>query len=149
MAELVAAAGVILSLIFVGLELRQNTAAVRGATFQALSDASASDISAVAHNPDLVVLLEEVYFDDVVAGDFSSTENTQIYFYYLAFLRRLENSYFQFTAGIVDDRIFESYGWNDAILTRPHFREFWKDWGGAESASSEFAAFFESRIDMQ
>ena len=37
--EFVAATGVILSLVFVGLEIRQNTLAVRSSTLQALSDA--------------------------------------------------------------------------------------------------------------
>ncbi len=37
--ETLAAVGVIGSLVFVGIEIRQNTAAVRGATLQAISDA--------------------------------------------------------------------------------------------------------------
>jgi hypothetical protein len=145
-AELIAVVGVIVSLVFVGLELRQNTAAVRGATFQALSDASAADLSAIAHNPPMAALLQRVYFEDVGAGDFSDSDNMQLYFYYMAFARRLENSYLQFESGIVDDRIFESYGWRDAILTRPHFREFWDHRGGGAGVSPEFRRFFESRI---
>ena len=66
--ELVALSGVVLSLFFVGWELRQNTAAVRGATYQALSDTMADDLSAVAQNPELGGLLWRVYIDDAVAA---------------------------------------------------------------------------------
>lgn len=147
-AQLIAAMGVILSLVFVGLELRQNTAAVRGATFQALSDASADDLSAVAHSPQMAALLRRVYVEDAGAADFSESDNMQLYFYHMAFARRLENSYLQFEAGVVDDRIFDSYGWNDAILTKRHFREFWNDQGGGAGVSPEFRRFFEARVDV-
>jgi hypothetical protein len=146
--EIVAIVGVMITLVFVGLELRQNTAAVRGATFQALSDASAADLSAVAHDPELAALLERVYFGEADAAEFSGAENMRLYFYYMAFARRLENSYLQHTAGVIDGRIFESYGWHDAILSRPHFREFWNEYGGRAGVSDEFASFLETRTEM-
>ena len=41
LADYIAAGGVIVSIAFVGFELRQNTAAVRGATYQDLASTSA------------------------------------------------------------------------------------------------------------
>ena len=145
--EIAAALGVIVSLLFVGLELRQNTAAVRGATFQALSDASADDLSAVAQDPELAALLEQVYFADAAADTFESSENVRLWFYYAAFIRRLENSYLQYTSGIVDERVFQSYGWKDALLERRHFWDFWDDMGGNASVDPGFRTFFEDRVD--
>ena len=146
--ELVALAGVCFSLVFVGMELSQNTAAVRGATYQALSDATADDLSAVAQNPQLAALLWRVYVEDVVATDFSPAENSQLYFYYTAFVRRLENSYLQFVAGVVDERVFTSYGWEDAILKKRHFRRYWYNTNRVAGGSEEFAHFLEERTDM-
>lgn len=147
-AEAIAAVAVVLSLVFVGLELRQNTAAVRGATFQALSDASADDLYGVAQSSDMAALLRRVYVENAGADAFSESENMQLYFYHMAFARRLENSYLQYVAGVVDDRVFESYGWNDALLTRRHFREFWNRQGGRAGVSTAFREFFEGRIDI-
>ena len=146
--ELVALFGVCLSLVFVGLELRQNTAAVRGATYQALSDATADDLSSVAHNPELAALLWRVYVDNAEAAEFTPGENSQLYFYYTAFVRRLENSYLQFIAGVVDERVFTSYGWEDAILEKRHFRRYWYATAREAGGSKEFAQFLEDHIDM-
>ena len=47
------AIAVLLGLVFVGLELRQNTEAVEAATFQALTDASSNYILSLASDPEL------------------------------------------------------------------------------------------------
>lgn len=51
--DLIAAAGVLVSLIFVGLELRSNTEAIRAETFQSLTDISNDSIMQLAADPDL------------------------------------------------------------------------------------------------
>ena len=146
--ELVALASVCLSLVFVGMELRQNTAAVRGSTYQALSDATADDLSAVAQNPQLAALLGRVYMENADVVDFSPAENSQLYFYYTAYVRRLENSYLQFVAGIVDERVFTSYGWKSAIFRKRHFRRYWYNTNRVAGGSPEFAQFLDERTDM-
>lgn len=148
-AELIAALGVILSLIFVGMELRQNTVAVRAATYQALSDASAEAVSDLAHDPDLLAVVQRVYFEDVRWTDLADRENARLSFYYLSLLRRLENTYQQHASGVVDDRVFESYGWRDSLWDRPHFWDFWYDWGGQHSVVPDFREFFQERMDPE
>ena len=56
------AIGVVASLIFVGLEVRQNTAAVRGATYQSVADASLQQLQLWADNDKL--LEHEVRIDE-------------------------------------------------------------------------------------
>jgi hypothetical protein len=93
-------------------------------------------------------LLRRVYVEDAGVEAFSDPENMQLFFYHMAFARRLENSYLQYGAGVVDDRVFDSYGWNDALLTRRHFREFWNRQGGRAGVSGAFREFFEDRVDV-
>jgi hypothetical protein len=44
-------------------------------------------------------------------------------------------------AGVVDDEVFESFGWNSQVLRTPHFSE-WSETALATGASPRFAAFF-------
>ncbi len=105
-AEIVAAVGVIASLVYVGLELNENTAAVRAGTSQAIFDSSrefvldvaiSEDLSRIRSigSPDLSQLtdLEADRFRGLVLGNW-------IYF---------QNVWIQWTLGVVDDRVWETY----------------------------------------
>ena len=115
------AAAVAVSLVFVGLEVRNNTIAVRGATMQAISDTSSSD--------------------------FSPVENQQLNMSLVGFVRNLENTYLQHREGLVPNAVFESYGWNDNISRTRYFEEFWTDNADAV-VGPEFKHFFESQAQI-
>lgn len=141
--------GVVASLVFVGLEIRQNTLAVRGATYQALSDAGSSFMFDLAHDPQLAGLFDRVR-SGATRADLDGSENMQLWAYYAGFVRHLENSYMQREAGVVDDRVFEGYGWNDAVLSWAHFREWWFLIRGSDLAvGSDFAHFFQERTGIE
>jgi len=120
--------GVIAGIVFLGMELRQNTAAVQGATYQALSDGISSQYIGVAHDSALAQALLRIYRAEVNRTDpepeFSEAESAQIIWYYNALIQRLENSYFQWQTGLVGDRILDSYGWTDGILATQHFSSY-------------------------
>jgi hypothetical protein len=68
--DLLGATGVVASLIFVGLEVRQNTAAVRGATYQSIADSSQQQVQWWADNEKL--LHHEVRIDEgALSGEFT------------------------------------------------------------------------------
>jgi hypothetical protein len=139
--------GVIAGIVFLALELRQNTVAVQGATYQALSDGISSQYSGVAHDPVLGQALARVYRGDP-NPEFSAGENSQIIWYYNALIQRLENSYFQWQTGLVDDRVLEGYGWNDGVLTTRHFSNYWSFIGASRNTSPEFRRFFEAHVNL-
>ena len=139
--------GVVAGIVFLGIELRQTTASVEGATYQALSDGSSNQYIGVVHNSDFAETIVRVYEGDAVA-DFSVAENSQLIFYYNALIQRLENSYFQLQTGLVDDRILRSYGWGDGILETQHFSQYWTFMGATRISSPEFRQFFEQQINL-
>ena len=145
--EIVAAVSVVSSLVFVGLEVHQNTLAVRGATYQALSDAASGALLELAHDPQLAALMARVFNEDAVSEDFTGPENMQLTVSHMAFIRRLENSYLQYREGILDERVFEGYGWNDGVLRTHYFREFWFRGAGA-TTGQDFIEFFERRTGI-
>jgi len=137
--------GVIAGIIFLAVELRQNTAAVQGSTYQALSDGSSNQYIGVVHDTSFAEILIRVY-QGAAMEDFSDIENGRLIFYYNAMIQRLENSYYQWQTGLVDDRILQSYGWTDGVLTSKHFSEYWSLIGATRNTSPGFREFFEEHV---
>ena len=61
--EIIGFFSVIASLVFVGMEIRQNTTAVRGATNQAISDQVSELLLTIATDRNLAVLVAKLYED--------------------------------------------------------------------------------------
>lgn len=147
--ELVAAFGVIVSLLFVGYQIRQNTQVARGQTRQNLA----------ALNQDWLILQsQDAGFHDLwrrawIEGDttLTSSESARSNFMMLLNLRRLENVYFQYSEGLVDESALSSYGLqhSPAILTvyrGPRFRSYWENTRG--SFHPDFVRFFEAQVGL-
>jgi hypothetical protein len=145
---IVANVGVIVGIAFLALELRQNTAAIRGDTYQAMSDAAVLQAESLAHDPELAVIWRRAFAGESLA-DLSDEESARLIPYYYAVMLRMENTYNQFAAGLIDDRVFESFGWNFEIYETLSFREFWYSSGRHSSTSEEFNQFFEKRFELE
>ena len=138
--EFVAATGVILSLVFVGLEIRQNTLAVRSSTLQALSDSHRDLVLGSLLSEEHSALISRT-FQGETSEDFTDHENTRLFGYYVVYVSHLQNTYMQREAGVIDDEVFEAYGWNGAPIRTPHFDE-WSELALGTAATPTFAAFF-------
>ncbi len=111
--EIVAATGVILSLVFVGVEIKQNTGSVRAQTRQQLSDASAEFNLALA-TTDLGVL-----WSRFASGDsLTAAEMARVGPALVTAVRNLENVYLQTREGVIDESALVSYGWKGSIMYR-------------------------------
>jgi hypothetical protein len=147
--EFVGLMGVVGSLLLVAYELRQNTAAVRGATYQSLADASTARLFEDARDPSFSTLLARVFYDRGVLADFTAPERMQLWLYHAGLVRQLENVWLQYESGVVGEEVFDSYGWSDSNLRTPYFQEFWFDAGGdAVVVSETFGTFLESRLGI-
>ncbi len=122
--EAVAAVGVILSLLFVGLELRQNTLAVRATALNDLATGSREWTLAIASNPALAAVMASW-----LAGDsLGRTERLMAVSTVIALLRNVENVFLQVEAGAVDESALVSYGFGGVggPFASPHFAEYWE-----------------------
>jgi hypothetical protein len=140
--EMIAMLGVIGSLVFVGLEVRQNTAATEGATLQAISDTHTALL--LEGDQEFNEIYRRVLFYAATEADLTPAQNMRINRYYLAFLSHLENTFLQQRSGIVSDDVFESYGWRNRLWMTPHFLER-VDGRLGVAVSPEFAEFFRVR----
>lgn len=91
-----AAVAGVLSLIFVGWEIRQNTTAIRGSTYQAVADANVDWLMFLAENPEQGRLLQEWTSGDTAL---SVQEVWQARGLFLMFWRTVENAHYQYLQG--------------------------------------------------
>lgn len=146
LASVLSAVAVVLSLVFVGYEIRQNTAMMRGATMQSISDAYMGYVTSIGLDAELAELFRRFHRGEVSA-DFTPTENTRLILFFNAFVQILENSYLQHREGLVPDAVFEGYGWGWGMIQTERFREYWENSSGIV-VGSEFAEFFENRVQI-
>ena len=127
-AEIVGALGVIASMIFVGLEIRQNTNTVRGATIQAVSQQSFDLAVAGLDNPALRAAFGAAS-EDALSLEQASLMN----WFYAAKLRADENRYRQVELGILDESVFAQLS-NHVAYRYAYFARYWASQGSTYSS---------------
>jgi hypothetical protein len=139
--ELVGGAGIIVSLVYVGLQIRQGTKASRSATNQAFS----------AQYAELILQITREDFRDVFWRGIGGLENLQgsekaaFMGWHAATLRTFESFYFQLIDGSFDSRLFDAWiaQWMDLIANQGP-REYWEL--RKHQFSTEFAEYMEQQI---
>ena len=144
--EALGALGVLAGLVFVGLEIRQNTRALEGATVQASAELTVDLILRGMESP-----IIQAVWGDVASGreldDFVGTERTQIGWYFTALLRVEENRYRQVELGTVSSDAMLDFA-NDYLRFRA-FRQFWETskTTGLWQYDPGFVAFLDGKIE--
>jgi len=123
-AEIVGAIGVVISLIFVGLQIRKNTIASEAATYQAsvgydiemlMALSSDSEQSRIFNAYTWVPGATDLTDSDIIRGEYQMT----------ALLRHLENLYLQHELGMLSDKIWRTRQvLLDAIVLSPGYERF-------------------------
>ena len=139
--EVIGALGVIATLAYLAVQIRQNSAVVRASTRQAISTAQADIAFRLAQDSD---------FRDV-ALRFTSLESTvsedeiASHFYLRGLLRTYENQYHQFIDGTFDEAVWPGYRNSMAQnFSSPAIAEYWGT--HRKLYSAEFARFVESEL---
>lgn len=116
----------VLSLVFVGYELRQSTAAQRAQTRQGLANSSRE--LTLATNPDLSNAYYTIFprpGRERVGQTLTESDSLQAWNFMYAQLRNAENVYLQFHEGVVDESVLRTYAFRDTRYDTDAFREFW------------------------
>jgi hypothetical protein len=142
--EVVGAVGVIVSLLYLALQIRQNSNVVRSATRQAISTTQVELGFRIAESSDLRASMAKLWGlgDPPTAAQDTEIRNL---FLYRAFWRAYENQYHQFREGTFDADMWSGYRealrgmffWGDS-------RQVWEQ--NRASFSSEFAMFVDREI---
>ena len=105
--EIIGLLSVIGSLIFVGIEINQNTAAVRGATQQEVSDQISEFYKIGIENERMAYITHQAMNGDISKDDLSVTDYQRFLFLSMLGFRRVENVYLQYKNGFLDKVAFD------------------------------------------
>ena len=147
--EILGLVAIIGSLIFVGIEIRQNSLAVRGATHQSISEQVTKLYMHVATNERLSKLVSQMLpsdtSDDNLRDKLNAADQLSLDFTVLTGLRRIENIYLQESDGILSDKAFERIGLE--FYQTPFSRETWEKY--KTGFDKNFIDFFEKLRDAK
>jgi len=140
--EAVAAIGVILSLTFVALELRQNTKAIQATVRNDLAAASREWTLATATSPELAqARVKWEAGDEMTAAEFIMVQQLA-----LGLLRNAENVYLQVQNGSVDESALVGHGFRSIpLIEADRFVVFWQNSGISEKFNPDFVEAFEAQ----
>ncbi len=144
--ETLAALGVIASMVFVGLEIRQNTAVARGQTRQELALQFEDWLELRASNEEIDDLFYRGWVEE---AELTAGQDRRAVLLMRIFITRLENVYLQVGEGLVDESALTSYGWGaDLYFASGRFHAWWRSQGGTGNFDPGFVAFFDERFGL-
>ena len=142
MVEIGGIISVIGSLVFVGVEISQNTAAVRGATQYAVSGQITEMYRIVAENEKIASIMSQAY-KGIHKSDLSETDYTRFWLFSSMGFWRVENIHLQYKNGLLSEEAFERIGM--AFYRTPLVREIWEK--DKEAYNPDFVTFFDNLRD--
>ena len=122
-AELLGALGVIASLLYVGLQIRENSRVVQASTSQAVADSAQARLLAVAQSLSLASTLAKLA---EAPAELSPAELLQANYLRTASFKGFENQFFQFRRGLLTEDTWRGYQFFLlANLRAPDVRQWW------------------------
>jgi hypothetical protein len=135
--EIVSAIAIVVSLIYVGAQLRQNTRATRVITSQAFVQTHGENVSHLMQEQ-----FRDVYWRGLAGlSNLHGSELAAFGGWTAQLLREFESFYFQWKAGAFEDHIWS--GWNCQFRDGScpgqwcTSREFWFDWTRAQLTTAD------------
>ena len=142
---LIANLSVVAGIVFLALELQQNTQAIQAQTRDSITEKQMTYLGWRATSPELAAVVAKVRsagMDSLTDAEFSQWQA-----YVFGLMREWENSFYQYERGLFTQGEFEArrQGWRNQMSIRPDagpFRELWANGRGA------FAPNFREVIDQ-
>ena len=143
--EILGIVTIIGSLLFVGIEIRQNSLSIRGATYQAIAEQVTKLYMDVATDERLSELVSQMLpnDNDTLRSQLNAADRLSLDFIVLTGLRRIENIYLQQSDGILSDKAFERIGLE--FYQTKYSKETWERYKAGFDSS--FIEFFEELRD--
>ncbi|MBW2417411.1 MAG: hypothetical protein JRH19_02640 [Deltaproteobacteria bacterium] len=140
--ELIGAIAVVLSLLYLSVQIRQNTRQVRAATFQGVARGWKEFLYTITSDDRAQLWLKGTV--DFTALD--AEERSRYFLLFRAYFRGYENDYYQFKQGTFDATPWEGYlnALRDDALSRPGIRRMWEQDRG--NFNPEFVEFIDREL---
>jgi hypothetical protein len=141
-ANVLAAVGVIATLIYLARQIRQNTKAVRSSSIQNLVQSFSTTAQAAVENDYIIPLLLKA---NAGIEGLTEEERARLHFWFVMTFRRFEGVYFQRDLGIVDAEVIDGFERSHiAILASKSAQEWWAS--SKEIFNSGFVSYLEELL---
>jgi hypothetical protein len=133
--------GVVVSLLFVGWEVRQNTRVARAQTRVELTALNNEFLDRVGTDPEFAELWRRAWSED---QEVSESQAFRVELVMLQYLRILENVHLQYQEGLIDRDALDGYGFfgfREQFMAHPRFPMIWDS--RRVSFDPEFVSFLE------
>jgi len=143
LAEIASSIAVIVSLIYVGAQVRQNTHALKATTYNAVTTNSLAILSPMYAQAEFTEFLARMQVDP---GAGTAADKLRFHITLLAAFRHWDNLYYQFRNGTLDPEMWRSY---DRTLSGWFDNDSWRAWfhNNAECFSSSLRELVRERLD--
>lgn len=141
--EAVGIGTVIVSLLFVAVELHQNTKAVHGQTNQAIADNVNALYLAIATDNELSAAWHKL-LNNVPSSQLSNEEKIILEMALLSGFRRVENIWYQVEEGLIEERALTRIGY--LPYTKVFATETWKKY--RNGFDPMFLQYFELQVSL-
>ncbi len=143
-AQFLAAGSVVLSLLFVAYEVRQNTKVARQEAYITFTENMNATAFSIANDGELAALLGRV-MEGAEPADFTTAQRLRIELSFISLLRVWEGLYRSREEGIADNRYFRNLSSGMHPFDTRYFRALWPTF--RETVTVEFAEFFEGQTE--
>ena len=144
--EIIGGFAVVISLVYLAIQIRLNTEAERTSTYQSIVSDFGSMNNTMASNPELSHLFVQAMEDYLQLSADQKARISQIFF---QCFRYFENMFYQHHKGYLDDEVW--IGWKRLMLTyysSPGFQTWWEH--RRDVFSEPFANFLETeKLDRE
>jgi hypothetical protein len=125
-AEITSALAVVVSLVYVGIQINQNTAAVKASTHQAMIDYGREQSEILVTDTTLAALVAKGEGDP---SSLTPHERGQFYEFTTWRMAMWELSFLNYEIGLVDDEMWLAWDgyYRLLVFDKPGYMEFWRD----------------------
>lgn len=146
-AELIGALGVILSLVYVGKQLKQTNLMTRSSVHLTRSNVLVDWATTIACAPELCETLAKVHYHKLVREDATDVERMQLGYLFAALLAQIHMSFEQHKEGILSqEEVEEFFGPAAAVIAQPYLASAWPILKGGYPI--DFQEWFQSRYNL-
>ena len=146
--EIIGAIAVVLSLLYVGRQVRQNNTMARGQLRQELSSERGVWAMAIATSPELSATFSKVHFHGLLRDQANDLERTQMSYALSACIAQIQLAFEQAKEGIITQgELSEAVGPALPLMKAPYAASTWPIL--QPGYPQDFAAWFEERFGFK
>lgn len=146
--ELVGGVAIIVSLVYVGRQLKQSNSMARSVVRQEISSETNFWATSIACSPSLVEVLTKVHFEGLVAKNATATERVQMAYILTALVSQEHFAYQQWKEGNLTNQEWEDLNRSAGELhSMPYLTSIWPF--VRKSFPVDFAEWYEAKYELQ